>query len=113
MFFFTEENEKIEWFECEEIIPDTQIKQLDDIIVHAKMFTCYDVEIGHVNHLDKVFLNGDNKMNAFELAEKEHSDLVVGKYEGGLKVWECTNDLVKYLVEHHNTIKLKEIIIEK
>lgn len=72
----------MEWFECEEIIPHKQIELVDDIVVHAKMFVCGDIEIGHVNHIDKIFVNGDYKANALELAEKEHSDLVAGKYEG-------------------------------
>ena len=30
-------------------------------------------------------------------SELEHSDLVSGIYEGGLKVWECSFDLVDYI----------------
>ena len=30
-------------------------------------------------------------------ADKQHSDLLPGKYEGGLKIWECTKDLTIYL----------------
>lgn len=32
-------------------------------------------------------------------AENSHSDLIPGVYEGGLKVWECTNDLANYLMK--------------
>uniref|UniRef100_A0A182F4D7 protein-histidine N-methyltransferase n=2 Tax=Anopheles albimanus TaxID=7167 RepID=A0A182F4D7_ANOAL len=32
-------------------------------------------------------------------AESDHSDLVPGSYEGGLKVWECTFDLGQFLVK--------------
>ena len=28
----------------------------------------------------------------------EHSDLVPGTYEGGLKVWECSEDLARFLL---------------
>ena len=28
----------------------------------------------------------------------EHSDLVPGTYEGGLKVWECSEDLTRFLI---------------
>ncbi|CAK1580111.1 unnamed protein product [Parnassius mnemosyne] len=103
-----EENEEIKWYESEEIIPNKQLKELDNIVVHAKMFTCDEVEIGHVNNSDKIFMSGDCQLNALELAEKEHSDLVAGKYEGGLKVWECTSDLIKYLVEHHGSINFNQ-----
>ncbi|XP_066583467.1 histidine protein methyltransferase 1 homolog isoform X2 [Prorops nasuta] len=32
-------------------------------------------------------------------AESQHSDLVPAKYEGGLKIWECSYDLGKYIME--------------
>ncbi|KPI97687.1 Histidine protein methyltransferase 1-like [Papilio xuthus] len=92
--------EEIKWFECEEIIPDKQINDLDNIVVHAKMFVCEDIEIGHLSSCDKLFSSGDYELNALELADKEHSDLIAGKYEGGLKVWECTSDIIKYLLEN-------------
>ncbi|XP_014358226.2 histidine protein methyltransferase 1 homolog [Papilio machaon] len=95
-----DEHEEIKWFECEEIIPDKQINNLDDVVVHAKMFICEDIEIGHVSSCDKLFSSGDYTFNALELAEKEHSDLIAGKYEGGLKVWECTSDVIKYLLDN-------------
>ena len=31
------------------------------------------------------------------LADSQHSDLIPGVYEGGLKIWECAFDLVRYL----------------
>jgi predicted nicotinamide N-methyase len=37
--------------------------------------------------------------------EYQNTDLVPGKYEGGLKVWECSTDLCRYLAEHKTTIK--------
>lgn len=45
-------------------------------------------------------------------ADGKHSDLVAGKYEGGLKVWECTKDLIEYFAE--NVVKeLKDGLKEK
>lgn len=35
--------------------------------------------------------------NNVQVAEKEHSDLVPGIYEGGAKIWECTHDLLNYM----------------
>ena len=34
-----------------------------------------------------------------QVAKLQHSDLVPGVYEGGMKVWECAFDLVGYLTE--------------
>ncbi|KAH9518380.1 Histidine protein methyltransferase 1 [Bulinus truncatus] len=33
-------------------------------------------------------------------AVNSHSDLIAGKYEGGLKIWECGLDLVQFLSSH-------------
>lgn len=43
-----------------------------------------------------------SKIRATELldqVEKNHSDLLPAQYEGGLKVWECTQDIGEYITE--------------
>ncbi|XP_062549303.1 histidine protein methyltransferase 1 homolog [Armigeres subalbatus] len=39
-------------------------------------------------------------------ADMDHSDLVPGRYEGGLKVWECTFDLGELMVGNEKYTKL-------
>lgn len=39
-------------------------------------------------------------------AEMDHSDLIPGRYEGGLKVWECTFDLGELMAENEQYKKL-------
>ncbi|XP_047991249.1 histidine protein methyltransferase 1 homolog [Leguminivora glycinivorella] len=93
-------NEQIVWLECEEVTPNKQIEDIEELLAHARMFACGDVEIGHVvatEALNKMYTGDSEFKNAVELAEKEHKDLVAGKYEGGLKIWECTYDLIEYL----------------
>eukprot|EP00547_Thalassionema_nitzschioides_P013385 CAMPEP_0194262432 /NCGR_PEP_ID=MMETSP0158-20130606/46541_1 /TAXON_ID=33649 /ORGANISM="Thalassionema nitzschioides, Strain L26-B" /LENGTH=357 /DNA_ID=CAMNT_0039002589 /DNA_START=88 /DNA_END=1161 /DNA_ORIENTATION=+ len=34
----------------------------------------------------------------------QQSDIIPGEYEGGLKVWECSLDLCRYLLKHLDTI---------
>ncbi|CAH0585831.1 unnamed protein product [Chrysodeixis includens] len=98
--------ETIQWLHSEEVVPGKQIKNLDEIVTQAKMFACGDVEIGHVVVSSAISnIEGSGFKNAVELAEKEHSDLVAGKYEGGLKIWECTYDLIQYLTENEADIK--------
>ncbi|KAI5644241.1 lysine methyltransferase domain-containing protein [Phthorimaea operculella] len=93
-----EEIKQVDWVESVEVDPGNIKEDLDAIAAHAKMFVCGDIEIGHVVAKDALLRIGDNNLkNAVELADKEHSDLVPGKYEGGLKIWECTYDLVEYL----------------
>lgn len=36
-------------------------------------------------------------VGAAALASADHSDLVAGVYEGGMKIWECSRDLAEYL----------------
>lgn len=45
--------------------------------------------------------------NAIVRAMAEDSnaaDVIKGVYEGGLKTWECSMDLLRYLVEHHSEL---------
>ncbi|KAJ0176732.1 hypothetical protein K1T71_007911 [Dendrolimus kikuchii] len=102
-----EANKGIVWLECDKVIPDQQIQQLDNIVTRAKIFTCGDIEIGHIIVSEALTNVKDAGIkNMVNLAEQEHSDLVIGKYEGGLKIWECTNDLMNYLSENQDTVKL-------
>nr|XP_020670464.1 histidine protein methyltransferase 1 homolog [Pogona vitticeps]XP_020670465.1 histidine protein methyltransferase 1 homolog [Pogona vitticeps]XP_020670466.1 histidine protein methyltransferase 1 homolog [Pogona vitticeps]XP_020670467.1 histidine protein methyltransferase 1 homolog [Pogona vitticeps]XP_020670469.1 histidine protein methyltransferase 1 homolog [Pogona vitticeps]XP_020670470.1 histidine protein methyltransferase 1 homolog [Pogona vitticeps] len=39
-----------------------------------------------------------------------HSDLITGVYEGGLKIWECTYDLIDYLVEAEIPFAQKSVL---
>lgn len=48
------------------------------------------------------YLNKNNISSCVLAAEDSHSDLLSGVYEGGLKVWECTFDLLKYLEIEEN-----------
>ncbi|XP_028825948.1 histidine protein methyltransferase 1 homolog [Denticeps clupeoides] len=40
----------------------------------------------------------------------QHSDLISGVYEGGLKVWECTYDLLDYLEQEGETFSGKRVL---
>ena len=40
-------------------------------------------------------------MSEDEKVQFVKSDLISGVYEGGLKVWECTFDMVDYLQNHN------------
>ncbi|XP_045448372.1 histidine protein methyltransferase 1 homolog [Melitaea cinxia] len=102
------DKEEIKWFDSEEVIPSHQVKEIKDLLSHAKMFVCGDVEIGHVSVNNMItYLKYKGIGTVLELAEKKHSDLVTGKYEGGLKIWECTYDLIEYFEDNSKTIMFK------
>ncbi|CAK9819988.1 Histidine protein methyltransferase 1 homolog [Anthophora quadrimaculata] len=54
-------------------------------------------------------LKEQNSINIVE-AELQHSDLIPSKYEGGLKIWECTYDLVQYIFENNIEFKDKFVL---
>ncbi|XP_014228443.1 histidine protein methyltransferase 1 homolog [Trichogramma pretiosum] len=43
-------------------------------------------------------------------AESKHSDLLPAKYEGGLKIWECTYDLGNYILNEKISLENKKIL---
>ncbi|KAK3915168.1 Histidine protein methyltransferase 1-like protein [Frankliniella fusca] len=45
----------------------------------------------------KSVLEKSDSDSGIRVAEELHSDLVPAKYEGGLKIWECTEDLLSWL----------------
>ncbi|XP_038209761.1 histidine protein methyltransferase 1 homolog [Zerene cesonia] len=104
------DNVHIEWLKSEKIEVTDQTENLETIAKYAKMFMCGSVEIGHIltNQLQIVLKNDTD--NVVELAEKEHSDLIEGKYEGGLKIWECTYDLIEYLEENNICLENRNVI---
>ncbi|CAG9807320.1 unnamed protein product [Chironomus riparius] len=55
-----------------------------------QVFSSNDMEIGYVDNINI------NEMN--------NSDLISGVYEGGYKIWECTQDLVDYFTENSESI---------
>lgn len=72
-------------FKCSELIPNIKV-DLNSFAGKVKMFLCGDLEIGYVTAkeaMQQIGTTVDNNLkNAIKLAEKEHSDLVPGKYEG-------------------------------
>lgn len=38
------------------------------------------------------------------------SDLVSGVYEGGLKLWECSIDLARFLIDNRESLKGKRVL---
>jgi hypothetical protein len=50
--------------------------------------------------------NGDN------FQSPRHADLIPGIYEGGAKVWECSIDLLQYMVTRKHELLQKEHVLE-
>lgn len=73
-------------------------------------------------HTEKPFHNDDDNDNIgiSLMVHKNKTDIIAGKYEGGLKVWECSIDLCNFLSEciHHihtcnnNNNKKNDVIVK-
>ena len=48
------------------------------------------------NYNFDVFLSNEVEIGFISLVDNRSTDLIAGEYEGGFKIWECTQDLVDY-----------------
>ncbi|CAG9865312.1 unnamed protein product [Phyllotreta striolata] len=82
----------------EEICPEPNPQELNDIPKNT--IECNDVVINYLCPNSLLDTLKDKKLNESILqAEENHSDLLPAVYEGGLKVWECTYDVLQYFEE--------------
>ncbi|EOR00981.1 hypothetical protein E3P92_00410 [Wallemia ichthyophaga] len=92
---------------------------LDDLIKHLPPALSYSsIDIPHTSSQALQPIPRRDLFDArFQLIEADQeqsivsgdSDLVPGRYEGGLKTWECSIDLVQYLHESNADFKNKRI----
>lgn len=47
----------------------------------------------------EVFVSNEVEIGFISLVDNRSSDLIAGEYEGGFKIWECTQDLVDYFTK--------------
>ncbi|XP_070169129.1 histidine protein methyltransferase 1 homolog isoform X3 [Polyergus mexicanus] len=108
-----EDNDKkdgLEWIPASKLeITSEEIgtKYETDYYTETKMFPDYNLKLIRSDKVVKD-LSKHNCRNIIE-AETQHSDLIPAKYEGGLKVWECTFDLGQYILEKQ--IELKDKLV--
>ncbi|NXN18255.1 MET18 methyltransferase, partial [Indicator maculatus] len=76
-------------------IPEDLNKLLEDKVLETASGLCY-VKMSVV---EMTCLNGADEEGIVSKSVSSHSDLIPGVYEGGLKIWECTFDLIDYLSE--------------
>ncbi|EDW54091.1 histidine protein methyltransferase 1 homolog [Drosophila sechellia] len=102
----------IDWYQSEKVQPlDNIISAMDFYELNAK-----EMEVGKttIKHLVAGFLLEDLKEQShlvnldLRKSEEKHSDLISGVYEGGAKIWECTEDLLLYLSEKYEDSFWKE-----
>ncbi|XP_012059702.1 PREDICTED: histidine protein methyltransferase 1 homolog [Atta cephalotes] len=106
----SEQKDKLEWISASklEITPE-QIEAKCEAYYYTETEVLSGCNLKLIR-TDKVTqdLTDQNCQNIIE-AESKHSDLIPAKYEGGLKIWECTFDLGQYILEKE--IELKDKLV--
>ncbi|KAH8285815.1 hypothetical protein KR018_009493 [Drosophila ironensis] len=100
-----EKTPEIAWYESARVkAPENLLSTLDFYELNAR-----EIDLGRIKlrHLVAGFLLEDIKAQAdlknldIRKSEENHSDLIAGVYEGGAKIWECTDDLLSFLAEKY------------
>ncbi|XP_067142268.1 histidine protein methyltransferase 1 homolog [Centruroides vittatus] len=78
-----------------EVIPNNSLK------IEGDKYKINNLRVGDcfLSYISSEDIQSDT-LDTIQLANKDHSDLIPGIYEGGLKIWECTLDLINYLQEN-------------
>ncbi|KFQ20631.1 Histidine protein methyltransferase 1, partial [Merops nubicus] len=76
-------------------IPEDLNKVLEDKV----METVSDLYYVKMSVVETMCLDGADEEGIVAKSVASHSDLIPGVYEGGMKIWECTFDLIAYLSE--------------
>lgn len=104
---------QIAWYESEEIYPSNEyLENIDICKLNSVQKDVADVKITHMFSgflLEDIKDNDNSSGLDIKKAEQQHSDLIPGIYEGGAKIWECTDDLLIYLSHNFTIDKLKDV----
>lgn len=95
--------------ECQEIFKNTNWElEIPTVVYNISddlCLTCLDNQEVE----NKLCRSRSNNSGVVKAAES-HSDLIPNVYEGGLKVWECAIDLVRYLHENHVSFEDNKVL---
>ncbi|XP_061441411.1 histidine protein methyltransferase 1 homolog [Rhineura floridana] len=76
-------------------VPKDLSKLLEKKVVRTLPGTCCI----NISVVEMALLENSLGENIVSQSVSSYSDLITGVYEGGLKIWECTFDLIDYLIE--------------
>ncbi|NXU99944.1 MET18 methyltransferase, partial [Cettia cetti] len=74
-------------------------KDLNKVLENKVMETALDLCYVKLSVLEMSCLGDADSEGIVSKSVSSHSDLIPGVYEGGLKIWECTFDLLQYFSE--------------
>ncbi|XP_074733006.1 histidine protein methyltransferase 1 homolog [Strix uralensis] len=74
-------------------------EDLNQVLENKVLETVSDLYYINMSAVEMTCLDGGDEEGIVSKSVSSHSDLIPGVYEGGLKIWECTFDLIEYLSE--------------
>ncbi|KFQ78294.1 Histidine protein methyltransferase 1, partial [Phaethon lepturus] len=74
-------------------------ENVNKILENKVMETVSDLYYINISGAEMTCLDGADEEGIVSQSVSSHSDLIPGIYEGGLKIWECTFDLIDYFSE--------------
>ncbi|XP_021940099.1 histidine protein methyltransferase 1 homolog isoform X3 [Zootermopsis nevadensis] len=99
--------ETLQWLPANEILPSSE----QNLQLSVCIYPCGKYKLKHVPFEEAIkHLSGINGEEFIAEAEALHLDLLPGKYEGGLKIWECTRDLADFLMREGIDFTGKQIL---
>ncbi|KAJ8981630.1 hypothetical protein NQ317_000858, partial [Molorchus minor] len=109
------EKPEIKWAKCEEFLPEKDNIFAKKILGYCKVntITLDNIDILYFDSKDILKILQDKQSlseTASLKAEQSHSDLLPTVYEGGLKIWECTFDLLNYLKNINLDLGNKDVL---
>ncbi|PNF13718.1 hypothetical protein B7P43_G14222 [Cryptotermes secundus] len=97
-----------QWLTANEIFPSSEL------IERYKSVCTFPCGKYHLKHIpfDEAMKDLSEITTGEFIAEAEllHSDLLPGKYEGGLKIWECTRDLADFMIREGIDLTGKHVL---
>ncbi|XP_055375678.1 histidine protein methyltransferase 1 homolog [Condylostylus longicornis] len=94
---------RLYWYDVDEIFLDkSKHSNISLYKQNSKCFSFLDQQLFVVSYEKQIKLQQTIK-NSIKNADLNHSDLVTAVYEGGAKIWECTEDLLIYMLQNKIT----------
>lgn len=103
-----EKQNHVEYYDSKEIKPSpTVVESIDIYKANSMEVTAGEVTMTYIKSGDLLqFFDNDTSKDILK-AEEGHTDLIPGVYEGGAKIWECTDDLIAYLSNNYPPENMK------
>ncbi|XP_071446327.1 histidine protein methyltransferase 1 homolog [Hetaerina americana] len=99
----------LNWLDSEELYPTkSQWEEVKNLPKYR--FDIKECTIDFVSVKDSVNVFGKENVDFFKQTEQLNSDLLPAKYEGGLKIWECTYALIEHLAKEDIKFEGKQVL---